>query len=79
MKVFSVYDSKAEAHLNPFPMKTTGEALRAFESACKNPDSQFNKFPSDYTLKEIAVWDEITGSISSIQHAVIANASEYVH
>ena len=55
MKVFTVYDSKAQAHLNPFTMRTKGEAIRSFEQECKNPESSFAKFPSDFTLLSPAI------------------------
>lgn len=61
-KVYTVYDSKAEAYLNPFHMNTNGEALRAWKAAVKDPQTNFNKFPSDFTLFEIGTYDSNTGS-----------------
>ena len=78
MKVFTVYDSKAQAHLNPFTMRTKGEAIRSFEQECKNPESSFAKFPSDFTLLSIADWDEETGELKPEAHSVLASASEFV-
>ncbi len=58
-KIFTVYDSKAEAHLPPFFSPATGLALRAFETAANTPDHDFNKYPGDYTLFELGFFDEI--------------------
>lgn len=61
MKVFTVYDSKAEAYLPPFMERASGSAIRAFEAAVNNPDHQFNHHPGDYTLFEIGTFDDQTG------------------
>ncbi|AZL82930.1 nonstructural protein [Apis mellifera associated microvirus 29] len=80
MKIFTVHDSKAEAYLPPFYMKTKGEALRAFETTVKDTNSQFNKYPHDYTLVELGNFDENSAAIVTHQAPLIlANASEYIH
>lgn len=77
MKLFTVHDKKAEAFLAPFVAKSVGDAARMFETECKNNDSMFSKFPSDFTLISLGSWDERTGLILSESHVIIANASEY--
>lgn len=61
LKVFSVYDSKVGAFLQPFIMKTKGEALRGWSDVVNDPNTQFHKHPEDYSLFEIAEWDEDSG------------------
>lgn len=79
LKVFSVHDSKAEAYLNPFYMRTTGEAIRAFSSTCNDEKTDFHKFPSDYTLVEIGSFDPSNGNITAHEKPIIlSNASEYI-
>lgn len=77
MKIFSVHDSKAEAYLTPIYFKTKGEAIRAFETACKDQNTNFAKYPSDYTLVEIGEFDESTSSILNTPPIILANASEF--
>ena len=62
LKVFTVYDSKAEAYMQPFYMQTTGQALRAFEDTVNDPDHQFHKHPADFTLFELGIFNDITGT-----------------
>ena len=50
MKIYTVYDSKAEAYLTPFFLKTDALAMREIETAVNTADHQFNKYPGDYTL-----------------------------
>lgn len=63
MKVLTVYDSKAEAYLPPFYMRTTAEAIRAYEATCNDPESNMSRYPGDYTLFEIGEWDDEKGHI----------------
>jgi len=63
-KMFLIYDSKVEAYLTPHFLRSTGEAIRAFTAACNDPQTQFNKYPSDFTYFEIGEYDDETGLIS---------------
>lgn len=77
MILVSVYDTKAKAHLNIATLRTQAEAIRQFESACRDPKSQFAQFPSDFILKQVANYDEISGIVEPIPHANLATAAEF--
>lgn len=64
-KIFCVYDSKAEAYMQPFLMPTKGQAIRAFQTTVNDPSTDFNKYPGDFTLFEIGEWDDQTSKIGS--------------
>lgn len=79
MRIFTVHDNKAEAYLPPVYYKTKGEALRAFETTCKNKESQFHQYPSDFTMYELGEFNEQTGDITQNEKPLpLANASEYI-
>lgn len=79
MKLCTVFDIKAERHFKPFCVQTTTEALRSFSTAVKDSNTELNKFPSDFTLIELAEFDEVTGKISPHdQHMILANATEFI-
>jgi hypothetical protein len=59
-KIFSVYDSAAEAYLQPFFMPTKGEALRGFSEVVNDKNHQFGRHPDDYTLFELGEYDNTT-------------------
>lgn len=63
-KVYTIYDSKAEAYLAPLLQKTRGEAIRTFSDLVNNPETMFAKHPSDFTLFEIGEWDELKGEVN---------------
>lgn len=78
MRIYSVHDSKAEAYLSPIYFKTKGEALRAFETSCQDKDSNFAKYPSDFTMVELGEFNENDASITLHEKPLIlANASEF--
>lgn len=78
--IFSVHDSKAQAYLPPFYMRNKGEALRAFETTVKDTNTQFNKYPQDYTLVELGTFDENTATIETWEKPIILeNASAFLN
>ena len=62
-KIFTVYDSKAEAYLPPMFLHTKGLAIRSFTAAVNNSGHDFNKYAADFTLMEIGEWDDNSGKI----------------
>lgn len=65
-KIFTVYDSKAEAYLQPFFAETTGIATRDFEAAANDETHQFAKHAGDYTLFELGTFAEDTGQFTNL-------------
>lgn len=63
-KLFSVYDSKVEAYMQPQFYRSKGEALRAYESAVNSKDTQFNTHPEDFTLFYIGEYDDQTATLT---------------
>lgn len=79
MKVFTVFDSKAGAYLNPFFLNSTGEAIRAFGDTANDPNTGIGKHPEDYSLFEIGEYDNKTGRITHLEtHTPLGNGIEYI-
>lgn len=64
LKIFTVYDSKTTAYMSPFFNLSTGGAIRSFEEACRDESSTFHKYPADFTLFEIGVFDDATAELT---------------
>jgi hypothetical protein len=78
MKIYTIHDAKAGYSMNPITFRSNGEALRSFEQVVKDPKSQFNATPSDFSLIEIATFDPDNGSIEPLDTPVIlVNAAEF--
>jgi len=58
LKVYVIYDSKAEAYLPPFMMKNKGDCIRAISSHVNDPQHNFCKYAEDFTLFELGSWDD---------------------
>lgn len=58
-KIFSVYDAKAEAYLQPFFSTTTGLATRSFTDIMNDKTHPFSKYPEDYTLFELGTFSDL--------------------
>ena len=78
LKVFCVHDSAVGAYLQPFFMRSKGEAVRGFTEVCNDSESQFNKSPRDYVLYEIGDFDDQTGRILPQEPKAIGHAFEFI-
>ena len=66
LNVFSIYDKKAQAYFNPFYFHYKGEALRSFETEVNNPQSPLSKYPADFALYRLGVFNSTTGCIEGL-------------
>lgn len=56
--IYSIYDHKVKAYLQPFFIENDAAAIRATTIAVNTTDHNFNKYPEDYTLFCLGTWDE---------------------
>lgn len=63
--IFSVYDMKSKVFSIPFFSVNQATALRDFERACRDVNSDLNAFPNDFSLYELGSFDDNTGLIST--------------
>lgn len=61
LTIFSIYDSKAKAYLQPFFSNNVETATREFTSAV-NGEGQFNKYAEDYSMFLLGTFDQDEGS-----------------
>lgn len=78
LKIFCVYDSKAEAYLNPVFAVNAAVVVRSFTAAAVDPNSDFGRHPADYTLFELGEFDPGKGLFSLLEvKQVLGTALEY--
>jgi len=75
-KIFSIYDEKAEAHLQPFFFDTNGQAIRAIVDCLNDPNHNFARHTSDYTLFFIGQFDDSDGTIT-VNKTSLGNLVEF--
>lgn len=61
MKVYSLYDSKAEGFMPPFFQRTRGMAVRVMMNSLLE-SAELARYAADYTLFELGDFDEKTGA-----------------
>lgn len=79
LQVYAVYDSGISAWRLPMFARSKGEILRCWADAVNNPQSDFAKYPSDYTLFEVGSWDDANCKFDLLKTPVrIGVAIEFV-
>lgn len=79
-KAFAVYDSKVKNYTKPLYHRNAAEAIRGFEQECNNPESQLNKFASDFTLFEIGEYDDETSILTPLPSPLsLGNALQFIN
>lgn len=66
LRMFAIFDSKAEAFIQPFFSPTVALALRSFTAAANDEATDFNRFAGDYTLFELASVDQQSGKVTPL-------------
>jgi len=64
LKIFTIYDSKAEYYSQPYFASSLGEMLRSFTAQTLDPKSKLGLYPEDYTLFEIGHYDDHTAIVT---------------
>lgn len=63
LRIFSVYDSKAQAFLPPFFLLNEAMAMRVFSECAGDPQHQFCKHPQDFSLFMLGTFDDVTARL----------------
>ncbi|AXH73680.1 MAG: nonstructural protein [Microviridae sp.] len=61
LRVFSLYDAKAQAFGVPFLQPTIGIALRVITDLVSDDSTTIHRHPADFTLYHIADWSDEDG------------------
>jgi len=78
LKIFSVWDSVAKVHQNPFCLHNKHEAIRGFADAVNDESTMLAKHPEDYTLFLVGEWEDDTGTITPQTPEKVITARECV-
>lgn len=52
--------------MQPFFLRTKGEAIRALQTELKNENSNLSKYPADFILFELGEFDESSATITTV-------------
>lgn len=76
LNVYSIYDTKAKAYINPFLLPNDSMALRTFTDCVNDINHQFSKNPDDYILYKLSEFDNTSGSFLSEKMEQICKGSD---
>ncbi len=77
-KMFVIYDSKANAYMQPWFLTQEGMALRAFSDCVNDKDHNFGRHPEDYTLFTIGEFDDLTAEVFWTSPISMGNGITYI-
>ena len=77
-KIFTIYDSKADAYLTPFFLHKERMAIRVFSDCINDAEHMFGKHPEDYTLFQIGSWGDEKAKFLTNSPIVLATGIELV-
>lgn len=63
LTICSIQDTRAAAWMNPMFFQSAQQAIRSFEDAVNQKDSEFGRHPEDYILFRLGEFDQRTGEI----------------
>lgn len=78
LKLFTIFDSKAEAYMPIFSFTATGLAIRAFADMAADKNHNVGQHPADYTLFEIGEFNPISAEITTSAKRSLGTAIEFV-
>lgn len=76
-KVFTVYDEKSEAYLQPFFLDTIGQATRAITDCVNDVNHAFCRHSADYTLFLLGEYDDATGCFTTDDRKSLGSLVEF--
>lgn len=78
-KMYTVKDEASQTFIKPFCFATDRDAIEGFRNVCNDDDSQYAKFPQDFTLVGLGSYDEQSGTITLLDEKItIARALDLV-
>ncbi len=77
LKVYTVYDSKSEAYMQPFYTQTHGQAMRSFADTANDKQSTISRHAGDFTLFQIGEFDDENASFKDTLHVNLGCALEF--
>lgn len=76
LMICAIHDTKAEAYMNPFTMRSEGEAIRAFGDAIAKGGTPLADHPEDFVLVQLGWFSQDSGAIE-VQFKSLVNGIDF--
>jgi len=77
MNIYTVLDIKTGYATHLYLFRTDAEAIRGFSEQALDPQSQIGKYPEDFALFKVGVWDGEKMAIMPLTAYCVAKAIEF--
>lgn len=78
LQICAVYDKKAELYDTPFMVRSLADAVRGFQQAAKNEQSNIYNYPEDFKLVHLGTFNNQTGEIKTTKEQTLIEAKSLV-
>lgn len=79
LEVYAVHDAAVGAYNQPLFFRSRGEAIRSFQDAVADPSNRFGSHASDYSLWQLATYDDSNGVIGQlVQPQRVCGAKDFL-
>lgn len=76
--IYAIKDSKAEAYLPPFTVRTNGEAVRMFDDCIQRDGTPLHDHSEDFFLYKLGEIDLFTGVVTRCDPVSLGAALDFV-
>lgn len=78
MRMFVLFDKRAEQWLTPFFSKTNGTAYRELQEVVRSggEGNMLSKYPNDFELYHVGEWNEHEGVLTSVPLQLIGTVDQ---
>lgn len=73
LNMYAIFDDKAKTFTQPIFRTQDGMASRDFATLVNDENSPFSKYPGDYTLFKIGVFDDGTSEVENLSPENLGN------
>lgn len=77
MGIFSIRDSVTEVFTAPWTSHNNASAIRNFQQAAMDPNTNIAKHPTDFSLYRIGSWDDDTGQVHFEEHVILSHGTDF--
>ena len=75
---YCVYDRKGNIYNNPYFLSNDMVAIRQLDMMVKNPETMISKYPEDYVLYKVGLFDLLTGELLPLKKEMIMEANNLI-
>lgn len=75
--VYAIYDTQTKLYSQPYFAINDELMKRSFKGACLNPETDYYKYPKDYSLFKIGKYNPENSELIHTQPELTAHATEW--